>query len=288
MNGSAAARFVYANGRLLERHRLAALTDTAAVGSVIEALRGYRNDDGGFGHALEPDVRAPTSEPASTLAALEVLGEIGRLADAMVRDAATWIATIARDDGGIPFVLPAAAAFPRAPWMEPSAEASHLTFALAAALWQAGATGDWLERATDWCWATLEAVDEMSGYWVKFGLAFLDHAPDSERAERGVERLRTHVRGDGSVAVPGGTEHEALTPLDLSPRPGSRSRALFTDEQIQSDLNRLELGQQEDGGWMFDWLAWSPGQAVEWRGIVTVRALTTLAANGRVADVNDE
>ena len=32
---------------------------------------------------------------------------------------------------------------------------------------------------------------------------------------------------------------------------------------------------------MFDWLAWSPGQAVEWRGIVTLRALATLRAHGR-------
>jgi hypothetical protein len=48
-----------------------------------------------------------------------------------------------------------------------------------------------------------------------------------------------------------------LTPLALSERPGARSRALFTDEQIESDLDALEAGQQEDGGWTFEWLAWS-------------------------------
>ena len=45
--------------------------------AVLATLRAYRNRDGGFGHALEPDVRAPESEPASTLHGLEVLGEIG-------------------------------------------------------------------------------------------------------------------------------------------------------------------------------------------------------------------
>ena len=31
-----------------------------------------------------------------------------------------------------------------------------------------------------------------------------------------------------------------------------------------------------------DWLAWSPGQTVEWRGILTVLALRTLAGHGRI------
>ncbi len=34
---------------------------------------------------------------------------------------------------------------------------------------------------------------------------------------------------------------------------------------------------------MFDWLAWSPAQTADWRGIVTIRALTWLRDNGRLA-----
>jgi hypothetical protein len=54
-----------------------------------------------------------------------------------------------------------------------------------------------------------------------------------------------------------------------------------TEAQIEADLDALQNGQQDDGGWTFDWLAWSPGQSVEWRGIVTLRALATLRAHGR-------
>jgi outer membrane biogenesis lipoprotein LolB len=57
---------------------------------------------------------------------------------------------------------------------------------------------------------------------------------------------------------------------------------LFTDDQIDADLDRLEAGQQEDGGWTVDFLQWSPGQALEWRGIATVNALAVLRANGRL------
>ena len=40
--------------------------------------------------------------------------------------------------------------------------------------------------------------------------------------------------------------------------------------------------QQTDGGWMFDWLAWSPAQTTDWRGNVTLRALIWLRDNGRL------
>jgi hypothetical protein len=258
----------------------------APVAPVLEALRVYRNADGGFGHALEPDVRAPESEPAATLHALEVLGAIAALDDPMVGDAGAWVASIADADGGVPFVLPTAAAHPHAPWMVPSEGGSHLTFAIAGALWEAGSSEPWLRRATEWCWAKLERPDELSAYWVKFSLDFLDHVPDETRARAAIEDLRSRIGADGTIPVPGGTEDERLTPLTLSPRPGARSRALFTDEQVEADLDLLQQGQQEDGGWTFDWLAWSPGQSVEWRGAVTLQALHTLYAHGRIVRPN--
>lgn len=278
----AAERFVLANARLVDRHRLAVLLHGAPVDPVLQTLRAYRNSDGGFGHALEPDVRAPQSEPASTLHALEALAEIDKLDDPMVADAAAWIGTIADADGGVPFVLPTAAAHPHAPWMVTSGEASHLTFALAARLWEANSKDPWLAGATEWCWTMLENSEELSAYWVKFSLEFLDHVPDDARAEKAIDRLRQQLGNDGSLAVAGGTENERLTPLALSGRPGLRSRALFTEDQIEADLDLLERGQQDDGGWTFDFLAWSPGQSVEWRGMITLWALATLAAHERI------
>ena len=284
---NAAERFAHADARLLDRHRLAVLLHGAPVAPVLDALRAYRNPDGGFGHALEPDVRAPESEPAAVLHALEVLAGIEALDDPLVADAAAWIATIADPDGGVPFVMPTAAAHPHAPWMVPSEGGSHLTFALAGAFWEAGSRDPWLGRATEWCWARLEDSEELGAYWVKFALDFLDRVPDEARVTAALAALRGRIGADGSIPVPGGTENERLTPLALSERPGRRSRALFTDDQIEADLDRLEAGQRDDGGWTFDWLEWSPGQAVEWRGAMTLRALATLAAHGRIKPRRD-
>lgn len=106
--------------------------------------------------------------------------------------------------------------------------------------------------------------------------------PEPERSARAVERFRTSLDADGGIPIPGGVDGERVTPLQLSPRPGAPSRGLFDDELIERGLDALEREQRGDGGWDFDFLHWSPGQIVEWRGIVTIDALDTLRAHGRL------
>ena len=105
----AARRFIHANGRLIDRHRLSVMLDGAPIEPLLTALRAYRNPDGGFGHALEPDVRCPGSQPAAPLQALEVLVDAGAYDEPMVADAVDWVGAIAAPDGGVPTVLPSAA-----------------------------------------------------------------------------------------------------------------------------------------------------------------------------------
>jgi len=282
----AARRFIYDDARLLERHRLAALFDGAPGSRVLDALRPYRNDDGGWGHALEPDLRGPDSQVSGALSALEVLAELGTAADPavapLVTETADWLASVALPDGRVPHVLPTAAAYPAAPWMQPN-EGGMLTFAIAGYLWELGADHPWLDVATAWCWAQVEAEGGLvGGYPVKFAVHFLDAVPEPDRVAAAIERIRPLLREDGTIPVDDGQDDEKLRPLDLSGRPGAPSRALFTAAQIDAELDRLESEQLEDGGWDFGFLHWSPGQAVDWRGIVTLGALQTLRAHGRL------
>jgi len=115
----------------------------------------------------------------------------------------------------------------------------------------------------------------------KFACAFLDAVPDQQRASVAIASLATRIDTSANVPV-GGIEGEALRPLDVSPLPGSRSRLLFGEDQIEAHLDAVESEQQPDGGWMFDWRAWSPAQTTDWRGSVTLRALLWLRDNGRL------
>jgi hypothetical protein len=112
---------------------------------------------------------------------------------------------------------------------------------------------------------------------LKYALAFLDAVPDEDRAGAAIMPLATRV-DVSAVPATGGVEGEALRPLDLSPRPGSRSRELVSEAQIEAHLD-LGESEQDDGGWMFDWLPWSPAQTTDWYGHVTIRA--ALAARQR-------
>jgi hypothetical protein len=79
--------------------------------------------------------------------------------------------------------------------------------------------------------------------------------------------------------VRGGLEDEMMRPLDFAPYPGGPARELFSQDAIEADLQRLVDGQQEDGGWTVDYASYSPAAALEWRGHITVRALTILKRN---------
>ena len=89
---AAAETFIWSAARLVDRHRYAMLFADGSAEPVLAALSGYRNPDGGFGHALEPDLRCPGSQPAATLYALETLHEAGRLDSEMARGARAWTA----------------------------------------------------------------------------------------------------------------------------------------------------------------------------------------------------
>ncbi|NKY58487.1 hypothetical protein [Nocardia flavorosea] len=279
---AAARHYIESSARVLERHRLSVLLDGSPVDPVRTALAAYRNPDGGFGHALEPDVRCPGSQPSAALSALEILAELDTAADPMVTGLAGWIAGIADPDGGVPTVLPSATGHPHAPWMAPDPEAGFLTYALAAALWRLGVQHPWLDKATTWCWHRIDAAEAPAGYTVKFALQFLDAVPDPVRAAAAVERFRSAIRADGTVPVEGGVENEQIGPLTLSPHPAAPSRVLFDEHTIAVELDRLEGEQLDDGGWDFDFLHFTPGQTVEWRGVVTLGNISTLREHGRI------
>jgi len=280
---NAATDFVYSHARLLERHRLAQLLGESGPEPVIAALRAYRNEDGGFGHAIEPDMRAPASQPVGVHTAVEILHEVGADDSDLIAPAADWLATIARDDGGIPFCLPSALDYPRNPVWQPADESSIIqTAANAAALHDVGLEHEWLDRADAFVWRWLDTFDLASadanpgtGYAVRFAVTFLNAHPDAARAVRALDQLAPHI-GRVVATDPGG---DVQTPLDLAPFPDSRARRLFDRADIDGDLAALAAAQRDDGGWMFGWDQWNPTATTEWRGVLTLHALRIIRRN---------
>ncbi len=69
--------WVYRNGRQIEVAMWNCIFEKGPQKAVIDALMEYQNEDGGFGHTLEPDNWNPESTPSTTYQAIEILSQIG-------------------------------------------------------------------------------------------------------------------------------------------------------------------------------------------------------------------
>jgi hypothetical protein len=292
---AAAHDFVATHARLLDRRRLSLSEGPGDATAVLAALDGYRNPDGGYGWGLEPDLRSPESQPAAAHHAFEVLGEIAPATAPEAGALSDWLESVSHPDGGLPFALPLSSSAGNGPWWaaaDPSVSSLQITsVTVMAALAVAGADPAveehrWLERATEYCLGAIAEIDSQPvAYVLAFALRFLDalHASRPDDAARVLEHLARFVPASGTLQVEGGTAAEALRPLDLSPFPDTLSRSLLSADVIAVDLGRLAALQQDDGGWVVDYLKVSPAGALDWRGYATVRALEVLRRNAVVA-----
>ncbi|GAA2317816.1 hypothetical protein GCM10010149_82770 [Nonomuraea roseoviolacea subsp. roseoviolacea] len=276
-----AAAYLELHGRLLDRLRFEALFAGGSRDRVLDVLRCYQNADGGFGNALEPDLRGAGSQPEPVEVAFRVLDELDAFADPMVPRACDYLLSVTTRDGGVPFVLPSVRGTARAPWWETDDDPpGNLvpTASIAALLHRHRAVHPWLERATAFCWTRIAAVERTTPYEARAIVAFLEEAPDRERAEAEFARLREAVLD--TVALDPDTPGDAHFPLDFAPAPSRLP--LFEADLLDRHLDALAAAQSPEGGWGGNWLMWTPLVEHEWGGYVTVERLKTLRAYGRL------
>ena len=282
---NAAAAFVAANARVLDRRRFQRLFEDGPTAPVRDAVAAYRNDDGGFGHALEPDCRAPGSQPAAAEMALRVLDEADAWDEGLVRGACGWLTAVAPAEGGAAFVEPTLSGWPHAPWWVP--EEGHpasliATGMIAGTLHARAVSHPWLDGATEVMWNRIGTLTETSGYEMFGVLRFLQHVPDRDRAREAFARVGPLLIEQNLVALDPEASGEVHGVLDFAPEPDSLARSLFDDVTVKAHLDHLAQAQRDDGGWTFNWPAWSPAAELDWRGFLTVDALRVLRANARL------
>ena len=292
----AASAFMTAHARLLDRRRFAVRMGLGGAGpsGPLQALDAYRNPDGGYGWGLEPDLRAPESQPGAALHAFEVFEDVAPATSPRAAELCDWLTATTLPDGGLPFGLPVADATATAPFWakaDPTTSSLHITAAVTAVAQRvarhdpAVAGHDWLARATRYCLDTIAGRDEPeSTLELFYALDFLDAIADHE-PEAGplIERLAAAIPASGILHVEGGLEDEVIRPLEFAPRPDRPLRRYLAPGVVEADLARLAGEQRPDGGWDIDFRPYSPAAGLEWRGYATVHSLAILRDNGVVA-----
>jgi hypothetical protein len=276
-----ARRYLNTEGRLLERRLFESLFEGADPQGVVDAVRAYRNPDGGFGHGLEPDKQTPTSQPLDVEVAFHALDAVGGAEGGLVRGACDFLLPLG---GGVACLTGSVDDFPHAPhWSGFAARPSlNPTAGIVALLWKWDFEHPWRDGATQFCWAALAGGLPTDAHTFGEVLAFLEHVPHRDQADRVVAALGgALVRLALFHLEPVGNGY-GLTPLHFAPSPTSRWAKLFSNQILEGHLDLLASAQAADGGWPLSWEPPGVAATCAWRGIETLRALRTLRAYGRL------
>ena len=282
---SAAGRFVSAIARPIDRAIFEHAYHNAPAARVRAALHAHHNPDGGFGHALEPDVRAGASQPIHTLTALELLRQAGLRAPDVAHGCCGFLESVADQAGSLPALLPGALDHPAAAhWHGGFALLPSLawTFGLVAELAWHDAGHPWFHRARDACLHALDRFETHEAHQLLYLVRFAGTVLVGKRRDRELARRRQALSRAALFVSEPPVDRYGLTPLHYAPAPDAPMRGWFDDALIESHLDDLLDAQQGDGGWPIRFEPASAAAALEWRGRGTVEALAVLRAYGRL------
>ena len=301
MNKQKALDYLYTNGRPLDQRVYELHFGDGTVDAVLEAIAPYQNEDGGFGHAIEPDLRTPASSAIATSTAFGFLrGVKAPASNPVVQKAVNYyLDTFDTEKKVWAIIPPEADDAPRAFWWEyakseelfdhflhnPRAAILGHLYAYAELV-----PADFLDELTEIQMAALEAipVDEQDMFNIDcyVGLAATS-LPDAVRT-RLHAAIEPAIRQHATFDPDGELTEMSLVPLRIASSPDATFAYLFDEATLNANLDKDMAEQLDDGSWELGWdwsainaEAWEMAKR-EWKGHVIVHKLKTFKAFGRI------
>jgi len=281
-NGS---NFIWKNARLLERAIFEYYFLDGSPDRILSILRIYQNPDGGFGDAIEPDLRAVDSQPLFVEFAFRTLYDCQLRDVDMAYRACDFISHYSDLTKGIPTLLPSSQTFPRADhmlhsgWLEPTMD--RLVGLVGMLNWQ-GIQHPWLPTAVEACLQHLVSAKYDDSHTILTAFCLVESVSKLKPVDHLFDKLAQDLLKANYFCLEVPIKTYGLTPLNFAPTPTSYCRRIFTDAQINAHLDELITQQQPDGGWPIFWNPPSEMARCEWRAQWTLHALVTLHAYGRI------
>ncbi len=297
-----AKTYVERNARPVDSALFRYFFERGEADHVIEQVAEYQNDDGGFGHAIEPDFRLPESSPAATVAAFAYLRAVDAPpAHPVVTRAIDYLlATVDRRRWSWRPVPRTIDDYPAAPWWtyqewvgRGPAEWGNPNAELIAALvaYAPLVPPNDLDDAVRAVERALDVLPDAPAMHVFLCFLRLARVAPPTLREQLVRRLRPIVRKITALEETEWWEY-SLRPCWVVPRPS----AIFYDEladELSRNLDFEIANQTANGSWVPFW-EWGrfPEEweraCKEWTGELTVRTLLTLRAHGRIEGIASE
>lgn len=288
-------------GRGLEKSLYVYHFENGSEDAVVEKLREFQNDDGGFGNALEPDFRIGPSSPLATSIGLQVAAELDLQSQHdIVRNAITYLLdTYQGEHGYWPATFEDVNDAPHAVWWHvdevtpptpeewpnPSAELVGYLWK-----WKEIVPGDFLEAVTGRAEENINSTeiigdDHARRYAILCWERSLPYLPDE---------LAKNVRNSITSTLQSMDLETGIRELywfAFARSPDSTVSRLYP-ERIDDYLNVDIQKQRENGGW---WPTWDWGQYEdfwpeaerEWVGKLTLDCLVVLDRFGKIGPCSD-
>ena len=293
-----ARSFIKANARPLETVRFAFHFDGTPADDVVKQLKKFQNSDGGFGNAIEPDLRAPESSALGTSIAFQIMREIGKSNRTAIASAGIRYLLGSVDDTKSTWrIIPKSAeSSPHAPWWTQTGRDEK--FGYFSLNPTAELLGYLLENRDDVPSSLLSALSqrilsyldvldgiEMHDFLCCKRLAETDglDASFKEKLEEILDRLLSKTVSQD----PSQWEEYGLMPIQVADRPESAFFEVLRDT-VSENLDYEISVQQEDGSWTPTWSwgdkhpdVWEKAK-LEWAGVLTVDRLITMKRYGRI------
>ncbi len=295
-----AINYLYTYGRPLDQRvyelRFGDGTETA----VLDTLAVYQNRDGGFGHAIEPDLRTPVSSAIATSTAFGFLRGLSAPSHhPVVQNAVRYFLDSFDHQKQVwPIIPPQADNAPRAFWWAYADSEKNFGHFLhnprAAILGHLYAyvdlvPADFLSELTEIQLAYLEkSADDLDMFsldcYVGLAAAPLPDAVHTRLNATIEPAIRRLVTFDATAEL----NEMSMTPLRIASTPDAPYAHLFAQEMLDANLDHEMQAQLSDGSWELGWdwsaldaEAWAAAER-EWKGHVIVQKLTMLRAYGRI------
>ena len=281
-----ARNFILMHARLLERRLFRVHFEGESSDCVGQIVRSYQNSDGGLGHALEPDIRCPESQPIFVGIGLAALEEAGCRDIRLAESLCYYLRSVSDKNGLVSFFQETAYQAPIAGhWQNPTITPGiNPTAEICGLLHYQGVQHDWLSLATETCCNMIMSNPPLEAHDLFCASRLAEYLPDRVMAMKLLDIIASALPEARFFIPDAPVNTYGLTPLHFAPKPDSICQVLFSDDQIDGHLKELMDQQQTDGGWPISWEAPGPASELEWRGRWTLDAICRLVAYGFISN----
>ncbi len=265
--------FVYRKGTLLERALFAWLFEGGRLERLQQIILCYKNPDGGFGHGLEHDIKAPQSHPLALEYLLGMMKHAGVPAGSIFAGASDWLEARMDEQGNLRNP-PETRQYPLEPWWREMGGQTMPDSIVGNLMRYSAATPSLINKTKAWALANYTPEKVKDNNWLFMAYHAFDYffAIDDLPELQDLRRATVDNIVACALAAP---ENQYDSLFVFAPTPDSMIARALPPGLADRFLDALSNAQQAEGHWL------DQHNLPQWYPMTTINVLLALKRYGR-------